>query len=57
MIKLLSKIVLAFMLMLFLTACVVTVNNNWGSDIHTAKVIDDIGVAQQYEADIRRGRR
>ncbi len=55
--KLLSKIVLAFMMMLFLTACIVTVNNNWGSDIHTAKVVDDIGIAQQYETEIRKGRR
>ncbi len=43
--------------MFTLTACVVTVNNNWGSDIHTAKVVDDIGIAQQYEAEIKKGRR
>ncbi len=47
-----------FILILWvLTGCVVSVNNNWGSDIHTTKVIDDIGVAQQYKADIKSKRR
>ncbi len=49
-----TVMVLWFMAALWgLTGCVVTVNNNWGSDIHTAKVIDDIGVSQQYKADIK----
>ena len=45
------------MLMLFLTSCVVTVNNNWGSDIRTKKTVDDIGIAQEYEADIQGNKR
>ncbi len=53
----LSGYVLIFMLMFTLTACMVTVNNNWGSDIHTAKIVDDVGIAQQYEAEIQRSRR
>ncbi len=57
MMKILSKIVLAFMMMLFITGCIVTVNNNWGSDIHTKKVADDFEIGQQYEADMQKGNR
>ncbi len=45
------------MFTLYLTGCIVTINNNWGSDIHTAKALDDIGVKQEYEADVQRGNR
>ncbi len=48
-----TVMVLWFMAVLWgLTGCVVTVNNNWGSDIHTVKTIDDIDVEQDYEADV-----
>ena len=40
------------MFMLMLSACVVTVNNNIGSDIHTTKNIDDIGVEQDYDTKV-----
>ncbi len=51
--KLFSKLILALLFVLYLTGCIVTVNNNWGSDIHVAKTIDDIGVEQEYETDIK----
>ncbi len=55
--KLFGKLILALMFTLYLTGCIVTINNNWGSDIHTKKVADDIGIDQEYEAEIQRSKR
>ena len=45
------------MLIFWLTGCVFIWNQNFGSDIHTAKRVDDIGIAQKYDADIQKGNR
>ncbi len=57
MMKLFGKLILALIFALYLTGCIVTVNNNWGSDIHTIKAVDDIGIAQKYDTDMQKGNR
>lgn len=45
-----AKIVLIFMAILWLTACVSVVKFNIGSNIHTSDVRDDQSVGQKYDA-------
>ena len=55
--RLLSKIVLSFMMMLFVTGCIFTMNNNFGDNNGITKTVDDMNVEQRYEADLRNNRR
>jgi len=55
--KKLSKYILIFMLVFWLTGCVFVWNQNFGSDIHTLKRADDIGIAQKYDAEIAGNKR
>ncbi len=48
-----TKIILLFVL--FLNGCAVVVNNNWGSNIHTTKTVDDIGLKQEYDVTVKKG--
>ncbi len=52
MIKTAAKIILLLIVALNLLGCVVTVNNNFGSDIHTSKLVDDIAVGQEYDTNL-----
>ncbi len=55
--KKLSKYVLMLMAVFWLTGCVFIWNQNFGSDIHITKRVDDIGIAQHYEAEIKDNKR
>ena len=48
----LTLYVLWFMAVFWITGCVVTVNNNWGSNIQTKRQIDDQMIGQEYDAQI-----
>ena len=50
----LSLYLVVLIVLLNLTACVVTVNNNFGSGITTNKTVDDIGIGQEYDAEVKR---
>ena len=55
--KKISKYILIFMLVFWLNACVFVLNNNFGSDIHTTKRVDDLGIAQKYDTEITGNKR
>ncbi len=55
--KIIIKIVLTFMFMFWLTGCVFVWNQNFGSDIHTTKRVDDFGIGQHYQAEIKDNKR
>ncbi len=55
--KKLSRWVLWFMAVFWLTGCVLTINNNWGSNIHTDKIVDDIGIGQEYDAQVEKAKK
>ncbi len=55
--KKLSKYMLVFMLMFWLTGCIFVWNQNFGSDIYTNKTVDDMGIAQRYDAEITGNKR
>ncbi len=51
--KLSAKLLLLLIIALNLGGCVLILNNNFGSDIHTNKTMDDLGLAQEYTADVK----
>lgn len=44
-------------MMLFVTGCIFTMNNNFGDNNGITKTVDDMNVEQRYEADLRNNRR
>ncbi len=51
-----SITILVVMLLLFMSGCVVVLNNNFGHNIHTNKhnSIDDMGINKDYSASLKR---
>ncbi len=53
----LSKYVLVFMAMLWLTGCVVSISNNFGDNNQIDKRMDDLFLSQEYDATSKNNRR
>ena len=51
-----SIAILTIMFLLFMSGCVVVLNNNFGYDIHTNKhnSIDHMGIDKDYSASLKR---
>ena len=45
------------MLIFWLNSCVFVWSQNFGSDIHVSKTMDDMGIAQRYDAEITGNKR